>query len=108
MYTEWPEDIVYLVIIREDFLREYCILLVKWMYKYVDAALLWLILLSKYLVNKCNLNKIKADSCIFFWKDKKGKLEIVISLHVDDVVMNGKPETLKVIKENIKEKFNIS
>ena len=31
-----------------------------------------------------------------------------MSVHVNDVFMAGKPETLKVIKENIKEKFNIS
>ena len=31
-----------------------------------------------------------------------------MSVHVDDVFMAGKPETLKSIKENIKEKFNIS
>ena len=32
----------------------------------------------------------------------------MISVHVDDVFMDGKPEILKNIKENIKEKFNIS
>ena len=31
-----------------------------------------------------------------------------MSVHVDNVFMAGKLETLKVIKENIKEKFNIS
>ena len=31
-----------------------------------------------------------------------------MSVHVDDVIMASKPETLKVIKENIKDKFNIS
>ena len=39
---------------------------------------------------------------------KNGKLKLVMSVHVDGVFMAGKPETLKVIKENIKEKFNIS
>ena len=31
-----------------------------------------------------------------------------MSFRVDNVFMAGKPETLKDIKENIKEKFNIS
>ena len=31
-----------------------------------------------------------------------------MSVHVDGVFMAGKPETLKFIKENIKENFNIS
>ena len=38
----------------------------------------------------------------FFRKDEKGELELVISVHVDDLLMAVKPETLKVIKENIK------
>ena len=46
--------------------------------------------------------------CIFFWENEKGKLELVMSVHVDDVFMADKPETLKSIKENIKENFNIS
>ena len=44
----------------------------------------------------------------FFRKYEKGKLEIVTSVHVYDIFMAGNPETLKIIKENIKEKFNIS
>ena len=78
------------------------------MYGNVDAELLWIRLLGKYLVNECNLKRSKADSCIFFRKYEKGKLELVISVHVDDVFMAGKPEALKVIKEKIKKKFNIS
>ena len=51
MYIKWPEGIVDLGIISEDFLRQYCILLGNSMYGNFDAALLWLRLLDKYLVN---------------------------------------------------------
>ena len=95
-------------IIREEFLIKYCILLVNSVCGNVDAALLWIILLTKYLVNECNLNRSKTRSCIFFRKYEKGKSELVMSVHVDDVFMAGGPEILKFIKENIKEKFNIS
>ena len=46
---------------------------------------------GKYLVNECNLKRSKADSCILFRKYEKGKLEIVMSVHMDDVFMAGKP-----------------
>ena len=52
MYIEWPKVVVDLVIISEDFLREYFILLGKSMYGNVDAALLYLRLLADYLVNE--------------------------------------------------------
>ena len=68
MYIECPEGIVYLGIISEEFLREYCILLRKLMYGNVDAGILWLRLLANDLVNACNLKSSKADECILFTK----------------------------------------
>ena len=62
MYIEWPEGIVDLGIITKEFLEEYCISLGKFMYENIDAALLWLRLLAKYLVKKCNLKISRADS----------------------------------------------
>ena len=97
-----------MIIISKEFLREYCILLGKSMYDNVDTALLWIRLLDKYLVNGCNLKSSKADLFIFFRKDSKRREEIVMSEHVDDVFMAGKPETIKFTKEKIKEKFKIS
>ena len=41
-------------------------------------------------------------------KYEKGKSELVMSFHVDNLFMAGHMETLNNIKENIKEKFNIS
>ena len=65
-------------IISKEFLIEYCILLGKLIYGNIDAALLWLRLLAKYLVNECNLKRSKAESFISFRKDEKGKLELVM------------------------------
>ena len=70
----------------------------KSMYRNVDTALLWIRMLAKHLVNRCNLKMIKADSCILFRKYEKGKLEIVMSVHVEDTFMDYNPEILKDIK----------
>ena len=91
MYIEWHEGIVDLVSITKEFLEEYCSLIGKLMYGNVDAALLWLKLLTEYLVKECNIKNIKADSCILFSKYMKRKLELVMSVHLDDVCMSGKP-----------------
>ena len=108
IYIECIEGIVYLGIISKEFLKEYYILLGKLIYGKVDSALLWLRMMEQYLVNECNVKRSKADSCIFFRKYEKRKLELVMPVHVNNVFMAGKPETLKGIKEKIKEKFNIS
>ena len=59
------------------------------MYENVDSELLWLKLLANYLVNECNLKRIKADSFILFRKYEKEKLELVMSVHVDGVFVAG-------------------
>ena len=64
------------------------------MYGNIDAALLWLRLLYKYLFNECNLKGSKADSYIFFSNYDKGRLELVMLVHVDYFFVAGKPETL--------------
>ena len=61
MFIGRPEGIAYLVIITEKFLEEYFILIGKSMYGNVDAYLLWLRLMAKYLINKCNMKRSKAD-----------------------------------------------
>ena len=77
------------------------------MYGNVNAYILWLILVSKYLNNEYNLKIFKAYSCIFNKKYDYGKLELMISFHVDGVFMVGKQDKLEKIKEMIKMKFNI-
>ena len=49
----------------------------------------------------------QAKSCISYSKYYKGKLELVMSVHLDDLFIAGSPETLESIKELIKLKFNI-
>ena len=99
MYIEWPEGNVDLVIITKYFLEEYCIFLGKLMYDNIDTSLLWIRPLDKYLVNECNLKRSKVDSFIFFGKGEKGKLEFVMSVHVENVFMADKTKTLQNIKE---------
>ena len=108
MFIKWHKGIVDLGITTKEFLEEYCILLENLMHGNIDAALLWLRLLAKYLVKKYNLKRSKADSCIFFEKYDKGYLELVISVHVEDVLMAVNPETSMNTKEKINQKFNIS
>ena len=91
-----------LVITTKQFLEEYCILIRKFINGYFYAVLLWLRLLAKCLVTECNLKIRKTDSCILFSKDTKGKLELMMPVHVDDLFMAGKLEKSKNIKEKIK------
>ena len=61
MFIEYPEGIVDLGIITKEFLEEYFILLENPMYVNLDADLLWLRMIAKYLITVCNLKISKAD-----------------------------------------------
>ena len=67
------------------------------MYGNLDTDILWLRLLAKYLIKECDMTRIQSDSCIFYNKYGDGELELVMSVHVDDVFMAGRLETLKKV-----------
>ena len=80
------------------FLEKYFILLGNSMYGNVDSALLWIRLLDKYLVNKCNLKGEMQNPVFYLGNVEKGELELVMSVHVENAFMAGTPETLNNIK----------
>ena len=63
-------------------------------YVNMDVALLGMRLLAKYLIKICNMTRIKADSWILYKKGDNGKLDLVISVHADDVFLAGRTEKL--------------
>ena len=107
MFIECPKVVLYIGIITKEFLEECCILLEKSMYVNVYVALLWLILLAKYLINEFNLKRSKSESCILCRKYGDRKLKLVVLVHVYNLFMAVNTETLRKIKEIIKLKFNI-
>ena len=62
MFIKWPEGIMDLGIIMNEFLEEYCILIGKSMYGNVDADILLLRFLATHLINKCNPKRSKTES----------------------------------------------
>ena len=94
-------------ITTKEFLEEYYILLGNPMYGNVDAAILWLRLISKYLMNVCNKTRSNTDYCIFYKKYDNGQLELVMYVLVDNSFMPGRPEILEYVKGMINLKFNI-
>ena len=53
------------------------------------------------------MKRSKADYCISYRKYDNWKLELVMFVHIDDVIMAGKPETFEKIKGMIKLNLNV-
>ena len=108
-YVEWPEGIAELGFMTQEQEDTTCAMLNKAMYGQVDAALLWLRTYGDYLCSSCGMEQSKVDPCIFYKKDKKtGELLMVLSIHVDDVVVAGIKECIDELKVKVMERFNIT
>ena len=103
-YVEWPDGIVDLGFMTQDEADSTCAMLNMAMYGQVDAALLWLRTFGSYLEDECNMNQSKTDPCIFYMKDEKtGELKLILSVHVDDVIVAGMSEYVEELKTKVKE-----
>ena len=78
------------------------------MYGNVDAALLWIRTLTGFLIEKCGMKQSITDPSIYYMKDTEGQLKIVLSVHVDDLMVSGKQADVDDLKSKVKTKFGIS
>ena len=89
-FIEWPDGSVEIGFVDEQTVQEYCILLVNSMYGTVDAAILWMKDIGKYL-KKIGMTESKADPCIFYLH-QEGKLVLVVAVNVNDTLLAGADE----------------
>ena len=69
------------------------------MFGNMETDLFWLRLLDKCLTKECSMTSSKAYFFIFYKKDDYGKLELVVSIHEDNLFMAGRLETLEKCEE---------
>ena len=75
--------------ITEKEKNQHCIKLTKKMYGNIDAPLCWMKTFSKYLTNVAGLTQSKVDPCVFYKKDKEGRLILSLAVYVDDTIILG-------------------
>ena len=109
MYLEWPEEMRKLGFINELEEKTKCIKLVRSMYGNVDAALRWM----KAFIEVCTNDQLKCkqsavDPCLLFKHDDEGNLILLIAVYVDDVLIAGRKEDIKMFKEEFKKTYKIT
>jgi len=87
MYIKIPDEMVELGYVMHEEQQLYAILLDQNMYGNVDAALRFFEKYSGILVMNLGFMQSQTDPCIFFKNDKAGKLTLLISTHVDDLLI---------------------
>ena len=55
-----------------------------------------------------NMTQSKADPCVFYKTDDKGKVMLIAVCHVDDTLLSGTKKEIEWFKTMIKRRFNIS
>jgi len=69
------------------------------MYGNIDAALRFFEKYSGILVTNLSLTQSQTDPCIFFKHDEAGKLNLLISTHVDDSLIGGQKWVMEAFFE---------
>ena len=78
--------------------------LVKGVYGLKDAPRAWRIKLD-IVLQKLGGKPMKSDPCLYIWHTKQGTLYCVMSTHVDDLKITGRPDKVKFLIELLEKEF---
>ena len=106
VFIEWPQGMQELGFITEEDKKTKCIELTKAMYGNIDSPLRWMKTFSKHLMEQLKMIQSKTDPCIFY-KEKNGKVVLIMALYVDDTLCLGIKEELEWMYKEIQRKFKI-
>lgn len=107
-YVEWPKGSVELGLITEEERKKYCIRLEKPMYGGSEVPRMWWTTILDRIVEKLGFQQSLTDPCLFFKKDTKGELKMVLNTVVDDILVAGKQEDVDWFKNSLKELYEIT
>jgi hypothetical protein len=108
IYAEWPEGMVELGFITEEERAENCIELTRPMYGGVDVPRLFMKTLMRHLTMEMKMVQSLVDPCLYYWLNEKREVILMAVVHVDDILLSGKKETIERFKTEIRKRFNIS
>jgi hypothetical protein len=95
--------------ISKDDAEEYCCELNKAMYGNVDALLQWMKTFANFLMSDVmDMNQSLADPCMFYKKDGKIDLVLLVVVFVDNVLLGGTEKMVKWFKTKISTRFNFT
>ena len=74
------------------------------MYRNVDAEMQLMKLFTKYVTKEMQnpLTQIKVDPCMFYLHDNNEKVELMVIIYIDDMILCGEPSKIKYSKMNSK------
>ena len=109
IYIEWPDGMVELGFINEEEKEKYCIKLVRSMYGNVDAARQWMKMVDECITRDLIkvLTKSKTDPCMYY-RIEDEKAVIMVIIHVDDIIVCGRPNEVSDFKDDFGRIFNIT
>jgi predicted transcriptional regulator len=79
----------------------------KCLYGLKESAREWFKMLKNYIKSE-GFKQNAADPCVFFKVNKESKLDIVLSIFVDDILTTGISISIQEFRENFKRKFKVS
>ena len=110
MYIEPHPAMVVCGFMTEEERKRSAILLLKSMYGNVDAAIKFFKELVKHITDKkdMNMKQSLADPCVFYRLDETEKLDLLVTVTVDDCAITGLEEHIEWFMDNVEKRFKIT
>ena len=110
MFIEPHPAMVECGFLTEEQRLDTAIQLMKSMYGNVDAAIKFFKTLSSHLTKKdgMNMSQSKSDPCVFFKKNSKNELILIVSITVDDCAITGLNDDIEWFMTGLETRFKIT
>jgi hypothetical protein len=106
-FIEWPKGMDELGYITPEEKLKYCIELTKAMYGNIDSPLLWMKTFSKFLIDILQMSQSDTEPCIFFKKDQRDRVMLILALYVDDTLCAGSRKWMDWAYRMIESRYTI-
>ena len=108
LHLKIPNDVkLHVKLPKEHTLAGRVFRLLKAMYGIREAPRLWADAYRKFLIEKVGLQQSLGDACLYHSQEADPKDRLYISFHVDDVLITGPPEKLRVFEELLMNEYEI-
>ena len=78
------------------------------MYGNKDAAIKFFKLLARHVMDDMGMKQSLSDPCVFYMKDVKEQLELIVSVTVDDCAITGTKEKADWFMNQLEKRFSIT
>ena len=98
---EWPPGTVTMGFATKEEVKQTCLQMLRCIYRNVEAALMFNMAYAQHLMKVLGMIRSITNSCVFY-KKVNNKTVLIVSCHVDNMLIAGQPEWVTFLRPKYK------